>query len=47
MAVEHLKASLELLPNNHGLITEVSTTYEMLGMIEDAAAVYGKLSDGN
>ena len=46
-ALEHLKISLELLPNNHSLITEVSSTYEMLGMIEDAAAVYGKISERN
>jgi tetratricopeptide (TPR) repeat protein len=46
-AVEHLKSVLEIAPNDRNLITQVSLSYEALGMIEESAAVYGKISERN
>ena len=40
-AVQHLKTAIALEPNNQSLISEISSAYEMLGMLEEAASVYG------
>jgi len=44
-AVEHLKMALNLLPDDQKLISEISNTYESLGMMQDAAAVYNKVDE--
>jgi tetratricopeptide (TPR) repeat protein len=41
-AVQHLKTASKLLPDSQVMTSEIATTYEALGMVADAAAVYGK-----